>query len=203
MKRLLALVGAAYVGVFGLQIGADSSAGQLFDGQFIFRYDTFGDEQLWTTKLRFTRRVATLSPADALDLGLKVDLAALPPAIVDALKADMVDLDDPAVTLTLLQLNAVVGVVGKVTNGKLESIGTTCALCHSTVDDSLAPGIGRRLDGWPNRDLNVGQIIAAAPGTTSAATLAGRELGPGQFDPRLQAFDGTQLITLNRRRCRC
>ncbi|HET9370485.1 MAG TPA: hypothetical protein VFO19_09570, partial [Vicinamibacterales bacterium] len=134
MKRLFAIVGVLYLVTLGLQIRATSASNPVVDGKFIFRYDTFGDEQLWTTKLRLHEAVATLSPNDALDLGLKVDLEALPPAVVEAIKTNdvnTVDLNDPAVTLTLLQLNAVVGVVGKVTNGRLESIGITCALCHS------------------------------------------------------------------------
>ena len=124
------------------------------DGQAIFRFDTFGDEQLWTGVLRIHEPLATVDPATALAVGLKVDVDALPRAIVAALRAGQVDLTDPAVTTALLQLNAVVGVKGKVNEtGQLTSVGVTCALCHSTVDNSLARGIGKRLDGWANRDL--------------------------------------------------
>ena len=188
----------AYLAALGMQLRTDASAAQLFDGKAIFRFDTFGDEQLWTTKLRLHEAVATLAPVDALGLGLKVDVDALPPAIVDAVTANPALLSDPAVTVKLIELNAVVGVVGRVTNGHLDSIGTTCALCHSTVDNSFAAGIGHRLDGWPNRDLNVGQIIAAAPGTTDEQRGLVENWGPGFFDPRLQAFDGTNFIMLNK-----
>src|SRR5512145_3552810 len=124
-------------------------------GQAIFRYDTFGDEQLWTDVLRMHEVVATVPPATALAVGLKVDVEALPPEIIAALQAGQVDLTNPAVTVELLRLNAVVGVQGKVNDlGQLTSIGITCALCHSSVDNLFAPGIGRRLDGWANIDLN-------------------------------------------------
>ena len=103
-----------------------------------------------------------LSPATALGVGLKVDVDALPAALKGKLGRGEVDLNDPATTLALLQLNAVVGVQGFFDKaGKIESVGITCTLCHGTVDDSFAPGIGKRLDGWANRDLNVGAIIAA------------------------------------------
>ena len=138
-------------------------AGHL-DGQAIFRYDTFGDEQLWTSVLRMHEAVATVDPATALAVGLKVDADALPPAIIAALRAGDVDLTDPAVTTELLRLNAVVGIKGTVSNaGQLTSIGITCALCHSSVDDSFTKGIGKRLDGWANVDLNVGAIVALSP----------------------------------------
>lgn len=170
----------------------------LEDGQQIFRFDTFGDEQLWTDTLRLHEAIATVSPATALAVGLKVDVQALPRAVARALRAGDVDLDDPAVTKLLLQLDAVVGVKGDVTTaGELRSIGITCALCHSVVDDSLDTGIGRRLDGWPNRDLNVGEIIALSPVLTDAQRAVFRSWGKGKFDPRLQAFDGTQLVSLN------
>ena len=127
------------------------------DGQAIFRFDTFGDEQLWTNVLRMHEPIATVDPATALAVGLKVDVDALPPEIVAALRAGQVDLTSPAVTKDLLLLNAVVGVKGSVNEtGQLNSVGITCALCHSTVDNSFAPGIGKRLDGWANLDLNVG-----------------------------------------------
>src|SRR5690606_39963647 len=115
-----------------------------------------------------------VSPQAALELGLKVDVHALPPSVVRALRRGEVDLEDPAVTLTLLELDAVVGVVGFFDDDdRLESVGITCALCHSTVDDSFAPGIGRRLDGWANRDLDVGAIISSAPSVTPFARVLG------------------------------
>ncbi len=168
------------------------------DGQGIFRYDTFGDEQLWTNVLRMHEPIATIGPATALAVGLKVDVNALPHAIVAALRAKQVDLTSPAVTATLLRLNAVVGVKGTVNeSGELTGVGITCALCHSTVDNSFAPGIGRRLDGWANRDLNVGAILALSPALPDALKAELRTWGPGKYDPRHHAFDGTNLIPLN------
>jgi mono/diheme cytochrome c family protein len=167
------------------------------NGQQIFRFDTFGDEQLWTGTLQMQQALASVSPATALSVGLKVDVDALPPAIVDALKKGQVNLNDPAVTLQLLSLNAVVGVIGRVNGSALESIGVTCALCHSTVDNSLTAGIGKRLDGWANRDLNVGAIVALSPVLTEAQKAVFNSWGPGRYDPRLQAFNGTTLISLN------
>jgi hypothetical protein len=165
------------------------------DGQSIFRFDTFGDEQLWTDTLRMQEALQNVSPRTALSVGLKVDSDALPPEVINAIKAGQVNLDDPAVTIQLFRLNAVIGVIGRVIDGnKLKSVGITCALCHSTVDDSVAPGIGRRLDGWPNRSLNVGAIIALSPAVTNKALF--RSWGPGKFDPRLQIFNGTSLVPL-------
>jgi len=132
-----------------------STIGQLKhrEGQAIFRFDTFGDEQLWTDTLRMHEVIPKVDPATALAVGLKVDVEALPQAVITALANGQVDLKDPAVTVELLRLNAVVGVKGTVSDtGQLTSVGITCALCHSSVDDSFAPGIGRRLDGWANTD---------------------------------------------------
>jgi hypothetical protein len=167
------------------------------DGQEIFRYDTFGDEQLWTDVLRMHEVVATVDPATALQVGLKVDVEALPRQLIAALRAGNVDLTDPAVTAQLLRLDAVVGLSARVDGrGRIRSLGTTCALCHSTVDDSFAPGIGRRLDGWPNRDLNVGVILGLSP-ALAAFKEEFAEWGPGKYDPRHHAFDGTSLQLLN------
>lgn len=167
-------------------------------GQRIFRYDTFGDEQLWTDVLRMHEVLATVPPATALSVGLKVDVEALPREIVAALKAGQVDLTDPAVTVELLRLNAVVGVRGKVDRlGQLTSVGITCALCHSTVDDSFTAGIGRRLDGWANTDLNVGAIVALSPALDAPTKAEFNAWGPGKYDPRHHAFDGTNIIPLN------
>ena len=167
-------------------------------GQGIFRFDTFGDEQLWTNVLRMHEVIPAVSPATALAVGLKVDVDALPPAIVDALRAGAVDLTDPAVTVALLRLNAVVGVKGTVNGaGQLTKVGITCALCHSSVDDSFAPGIGKRLDGWANRDLNVGAIVALSPALDDATKAEFRSWGPGMYDPRHHAFDGTNIVPLN------
>ena len=168
-----------------------------FDGRAIFRFDTFDDEQLWTDTLRLHETVQHLSPAAALGLGLKVDADALPPPVKRALAAGQLDVNDPRVTRQLLELDAVVGVVGKVTGNRVKSVGVTCALCHSTVDDSLAPGIGRRLDGWPNLDLDPGKIAAAAPGFPDALREEFRAWGPGKYDPRHHIFNGTNLIVLN------
>lgn len=169
------------------------------DGQAIFRFDTFGDEQLWTDTLRMHEVVATVDPLTALGVGLKVDVQALPPALIEALKTPGgVDLTDPAVTIELLRLNAVVGLKGTVNDsGQLTSLGTTCALCHSTVDDSFAPGIGNRLDGWANGDLNVGVIVALSPAIDDDTRAEFRNWGPGKYDPRHHAFNGTDIIPLN------
>jgi hypothetical protein len=167
-------------------------------GRRIFRYDTFGDEQLWTGVLRMHEVVATVPPATALAVGLKVDVDALPPAVIEALRAGQVDLTDPAVTIELLRLDAVVGVQGKVNDlGQLTSVGITCALCHSSVDDSFTTGIGRRMDGWANTDLNVGAIVALSPALDDATKAEFNTWGPGKYDPRHHAFDGTNLIPLN------
>jgi mono/diheme cytochrome c family protein len=168
------------------------------DGQAIFRFDTFGDEQLWTNVLHMHEAIATVAPATALAVGLKVDVEALPPEIIAALRAGQIDLTNPAVTIELLRLNAVVGVKGKVNEtGHLTSVGITCAFCHSTVDNSLAPGIGKRLDGWANLTLNVGAIVALSPALDDALKAEFRTWGPGKYDPRHHAFDGTNIISLN------
>src|SRR5687768_7740456 len=167
-------------------------------GQYIFRYDTFGDEQLWTDVLKMHDVVKTVSPATALAVGLKVDVDALPAGVIDALKAGKVNLNDPAVTTELLRLNSVVGVVGKVgESGELKSVGITCALCHSSVDDSFTKGIGKRLDGWANTDLNVGAIVALSPALDPGLKAEFNAWGPGKYDPRHHAFDGTNIIGLN------
>src|SRR5262249_28393075 len=144
-------------------------------GRQTFRFDTFGDEHFWGDTLKLHQAIEGsrfggvgpgVSPATALAVGLKVDAEALPDSLVDAIPNGRIDLNDPANTLALLNLNAVVGVRaigGPDGNGGLRSMGITCALCHSTVDDAIAPGIGRRRDGWPNRDLNVGAIVALSP----------------------------------------
>ena len=192
------------------------------EGRETFRYDTFGDEAFWGDTIRLHEAIAGsanggvgdgVSPATALALGLKVDVDALPQEVIDALIAGQVDLEDPATTLALLRANSVVGVKGIfAADGSLESVGINCALCHSTVDDSFAPGIGQRLDGWPNRNLNVGVIIAAAPDLSVVATLLGvdeptlrtvlNSWGPGKFDAAVfldgKAFreDGASGATL-------
>ena len=168
------------------------------DGRSIFRFDTFGDEQLWTDVLRMHEVLPGVSPATALSVGLKVDADALPGNVVGALRSGDVDVNDPAVTIQLLRVNAVVGVIGTVTDdGQLTKVGITCALCHSTVDDSVAPGIGRRLDGWGNTDLNVGAIVGLSPAIDDATRAEFATWGPGKYDPRHHAFNGTALIPLN------
>ena len=138
-------------------------------GRDVFRYDTFGDQGFWGDSLQLHKAIEGsklggvgpgLSPRNALAAGLKVDAAALPAAVVQAIKKGKVNLDSPKTTLALIKLNAVVGVKGFFNaKGTLSSVGLTCAVCHSTVDNSFAKGIGRRLDGWANRDLNVGAVI--------------------------------------------
>ena len=174
-------------------------------GRKTFRFDTFGDQKFWGGTLRLHRAIAGkpnggvgpgVSPRTALSVGLKVDVDALPAAVRDALAAGKVDLDDPAVTLALLKLNSVVGVKGFfASDGSLRSVGIECALCHSTVDDSFAPGIGKRLDGWANRDLNVGAIVSLSPNLQPVADLLHTDVatvktvlaawGPGKFDAQL------------------
>jgi mono/diheme cytochrome c family protein len=167
-------------------------------GQAIFRYDTFGDEQLWTDVLRMHEVIATVPPATALAVGLKVDVEALPPEIIAALQGGDVDLTNPGVTVELLRLNAVVGVQGKVDDlGQLTRVGITCALCHSSVDNSFAPGIGKRLDGWANVDLNVGAIVALSPVLDAATKAEFNAWGPGKYDPRHHFFDGINIVPLN------
>lgn len=161
------------------------SPAMIAEGQRIFRFDTFGDEQLWTDRLRMHEVVETLDPVTALSLGLKVDADALPAGLLDS-----VDLDDPGTTIALLKLNAVVGLQATVNaDNRVTRLGVTCALCHSTVDDSAAPGIGRRLDGWPNRSLNVGAIIASSPAVPDSAKAIYNSWGPGKYDPRFN-IDG-------------
>ncbi|HEX7126518.1 MAG TPA: hypothetical protein VF406_12225 [Thermodesulfobacteriota bacterium] len=233
MSRPLSVVLLAALAA--LSIGADAGLGPPHDravdrharrlveeGRRIFRFDTFGDEAFWGDTLGLHRAIAGealggvgpgLGPNAALGLGLKVDAEALPRPLVRRLQAGNVDLDAPATTLDLLRLNAVVGVTGFFDDGGgLRSIGIQCALCHSTVDDSLAPGIGRRLDGWANRDLDIGAIVALAPDLEAFATLLEvdestvrtvlRSWGPGKFDAELvldgKAFrpDGKSAATL-------
>lgn len=158
-------------------------------GKEVFRFDTFGDEAQWTDKLRMHQVIETaVDPVTALSVGLKVDAEALPPAVVQGIKDGSVDLKSPATTVALIKLNAVVGVVGKVetVNGKdrLVRMGVTCALCHSTVDNSFSDGIGKRLDGWANRDLNPGAIIALSPALSAAQKAVYNSWGKGKYDPR-------------------
>jgi mono/diheme cytochrome c family protein len=158
-----------------------ASAALVAEGKQIFRFDTFGDEQLWTDTLRLHEVVETnVDPTTALGVGLKVDADALPAGILDT-----ADLKSPATTVALLGMNAVVGLQATVSaDGRIERLGVTCALCHSSVDDSVMPGIGRRLDGWPNRDLNVGAIIALSPALSADKKAVYNSWGPGKYDPR-------------------
>ena len=177
----------------------------LAEGREIFRYDSFGSEDFWGGKLRLHEAIlgekqggvgAGLTPRDALKAGLKVDAGKLPKIMVEVIKEGAVSLDNPETTLELLRANAVVGVKGVFDGDKrMTSIGITCALCHSTVDNSLAKGIGSRLDGWPNRDLNVGAVVAMAPTLKPFADLLGVDeatvrkvltsWGPGKYDAEL------------------
>ncbi len=179
---------------------------QLFDeGRKIFRYDTFGSEAFWGGQLRLHEAILGdkqggvgpgLTPRQALQVGLKVDIGALPRILVEVLRQGSVSLDKSETTLELLRANAVVGVTGIFDRDKkMTGIGIHCALCHSTVDDSFAKGIGRRLDGWPNRDLDVGAIVALAPSVKPFETLLGvddatvrkvlKSWGPGKYDAEL------------------
>jgi hypothetical protein len=155
----------------------------MFDGQEVFRYDTFGDEVFWTGTLRLHEAIqAALDPVTALALGLKVDADALPDGILET-----ADLGDPATTVALIGLDAVVGVKGTVDSaGNLTSVGITCALCHSDVDDSIMDGIGVRIDGAANRDLDPGAIIALSPGLAGMDEVLAvyDSWGPGRYDAR-------------------
>ncbi|HEX2462989.1 MAG TPA: c-type cytochrome [Thermoanaerobaculia bacterium] len=167
------------------------------NGRAIFRFETFGDEQLWTDVLRMHEVIPdVVDPLTALDVGLKLDVEALPPEVLDAI-ANGVGLDDPAVTVELIRLDSVVGVVGNVEDGVLTSVGVTCALCHSTVDDSFGTGVGHRLDGWPNRDLDPGRILSLSPFFDEGTKDLLDDWGPGKYDPRHHAFDGTNVLFLN------
>lgn len=178
----------------------DRSPQTLAAGQRIFRYETFGDEQFWTDTARMPEVVQkSVSPAVALSVGLKVDADAIPPDVAQAIKSGKVDLKNPATTVTLLKLNAIVGLNGTVnTVGRKDTLirlGITCALCHSTVDSAFAPGIGHRKDGWPNRDLNVGAIIALSPAIPPAQKTVLKSWGPGKYDPRTNIDGkGTPLV---------
>jgi hypothetical protein len=196
----------------------------LAEGMQIFRYDTFGSEDFWGGQVKLHQAIqggkfggagSGVSPKQALELGLKVDMEAVPKNVATAIKAGRVDLNDPANTLLLLKANAVVGVTGFFNeDGKsLKSVGIQCALCHSTVDNAFMPGIGRRLDGWPNRDLDIGAIVAAAPDLSAFVKMLEVDeatvkkvltsWGPGKFDAALnldgKAFrpDGKPAATLN------
>jgi mono/diheme cytochrome c family protein len=178
----------------GFDVTSDMSPQTLADGRQIFRFDTFGDEQFWTDTARMHEVVQkSVSPATALSVGLKVDAEAIPAPVAQAIRAGQVDLNSPATTVTLLKLNAVVGLRGTVNtvNGRdtLVRLGITCALCHSTVDNSFSRGIGRRRDGWPNTDLNVGAIVALSPAITAAQRTVYSSWGPGKYDPRFN-LDG-------------
>jgi cytochrome c5 len=191
-------------------------------GRRIFRFDTFGDEVFWGGTLRLHEAIEGerfggigpgLTPAAALSLGLKIDAEALSPSVIEAIRRGRVDLNDAAVTIAALDAGAIVGVSARRDSaGGLQTVGIQCSLCHSTVDDAVAPGIGRRLDGWPNRDLNVGAIIALAPDLSAVADLLQTDQvtvravlhswGPGRFDAQLfldgKAFrpDGRTAATL-------
>jgi hypothetical protein len=202
------------------QIISSNAQEMLKRGKEIFRFDTFGDEAFWGDALRLHQAIAGekqggvgpgVSPKTALAVGLKVDLDALPASLVDQLKAGKVNLDDPATTLALLKVNSVIGVTGRFDNqGKLVSMGIQCALCHSSVDDALVPGIGHRLDGWGARDLNIGAIISLAPNLQPFVDLLGVDAatvkkvlgswGPGCFDAELDK-DGKGLRPDGKRAC--
>jgi hypothetical protein len=188
-----------------LRSARTSNASRLVaQGRRVFRFDTFGDQAFWGGALQLNRAIAGkknggvgpgVSPKTALSVGLKVDATKIPKRVAAAIKAGKVNLNDPKVTLTLLKLNAVVGLRGFFQGKRLRSVGITCAVCHSTVDNSFAPGIGRRLDGWPNRDLNVGAIVSLAPNKKPLTDLlqvneatVNKVLaawGPGKFDAEL------------------
>ena len=201
---------------------SDNARQMMEQGKQIFRYDSFGDEAYWTDKLKLHQAIQGskfggvgpgVSPKTALAVGLKVDMDALPADLVEKIKKGEVNLDDPATTLALINLNSVLGVKGTFNkDGSLKAVGLSCAVCHSTVDDAFAPGIGHRLDGWPNQDLNVGAIVSLAPDLSALTSLLRVDeqtvkkvlasWGPGKFDAELnldgKAFrpDGKPAATL-------
>ena len=204
-------------GIASMQATAGPPQDLISQGKQIFRFDTFGDEDFWGGQLQLHQAIEGeqfggvgpgVSPATALAVGLKVDMQALPDSLQNKLRKGQINLNDPAVTLALLKLNAVVGLTGFFnSDGSLSSIGIQCALCHSTVDNSFAPGIGKRLDGWANRDLNVGAIVALSPDLSPFQNLLGvdrdtvitvlNSWGPGKFDAELvldgKAFNPQQV----------
>ena len=210
------------VGPAAMDTTLSNSRRMVEEGRRTFRFDTFGSEAFWGEAIKLHQAIAGakhggvgggVSPKTALAVGLKVDSEALPASLVSQIKNGAVNLDDPATTLALLKLDAVVGVKGLFDGGgALRSMGVTCALCHSTVDDSFAPGIGHRLDGWANRDLNVGVITSLAPNLQPIADLLKVDVptvkkvltswGPGKYDAELdkdgKAFrpDGKSAATL-------
>jgi hypothetical protein len=228
-----AVLGAGAFGQKRTETGADAKLDtsvrenahrMLAEGMRTFRLDTFGSEEFWVGAVKLHQAIEGeklggvgpgLSPKKALELGLKVDATAVPKPMADLIKAGKANLDDPNVTLALLKANAVVGVTGFFNqDGKsLKSVGIQCALCHSTVDDSFAPGIGHRLDGWPNRDLDIGAIVATAPDLSAFVKMLEVDeatvrkvltsWGPGKFDAELnldgKAFrpDGKSAATPN------
>ena len=229
MRLNAVLVGLALLPVLGSKALADDdrqiaahAQRTLEEGRRIFRFETFGSEAFWGDALQMHKAIAGeknggvgagVSPKTALSVGLKVDAEALPAELVAQIKAGKVNLDDPATTLALLKLNAVVGVTGMFdASGRIRTMGIQCAFCHSNVDDSFAPGIGKRLDGWANRDLNVGAIVSLAPNLKPFTDLLGVDeatvkkvlasWGPGRYDAILdkdgKAFrpDGKQAGTL-------
>jgi hypothetical protein len=182
----------------------ENSARMLREGREIFRHDTFGSEAFWGDRVKLHQALAGaahggvgpgVTAHQALQLGLKVDVGKLPAILVQAIRGGHVSLEKVETTLELLRADAVVGVKAHFEGSRMTSIGITCALCHSTVDDSLAKGIGRRLDGWPNRDLDVGAIVASAPDLSPFTALLGaddatvrkvlRSWGPGKYDAEL------------------
>ena len=194
-----ALAGWAISG--GAAPAAAPASGLAKQGQQIFRFDTFGDETQWSDALRMHEVIRTaVDPKTALSVGLKVDAQALPAAVVKGIQDGSISLTSPETTVALLKLNAVVGLKGQVETIKgkdtLVRVGVTCALCHSTVDDSFSPGIGKRLDGWPNRDLNVGAIIALSPALSAAQKAVYNSWGKGKYDPRYNQDqrNGPQVI---------
>jgi len=182
-------------------VASVSTADLIEQGRATFRYETFGDETQWTDTLRMHEVIrSAVDPTTALAVGLKVDSQALPAEVVKGIRDGSISLKSPATTVALLKMNAVVGLQGTVEtrDGKdtLTRVGVTCALCHSTVDDSFAPGIGKRLDGWPNRDLDPGAIIALSPALSPAQKATYKSWGKGKYDPRfnLDGKSGAQVI---------
>jgi len=224
LKLIILLVGISVAMVYSLNRGraqradkesafdrqiSENSRRMFEEGKQIFRYDTFGDEAYWSDKLKLHQAIQGskfggvgpgVSPKTALAVGLKVDMDALPADLVEKIKKGEVNLDDPATTLALIKLDSVLGVKGTFNkDGSLKAVGLSCAVCHSTVDDAFAPGIGHRLDGWSNQERSVGAIASLAPDLSTLTSLLQVDeatvkkvlasWGPGKYDAELN-LDG-------------
>ncbi|MDQ3516854.1 MAG: hypothetical protein M3466_00430 [Gemmatimonadota bacterium] len=147
-------------------------------GREVFRFETFGNERFFTDALRLPAGMvaAAVTPRQLLALGVSIDIEAVPAAIRALLtSAPASVLDDPAMTIALINANSAVGLPIKDSNGdgvldvtRGDKVGSSCALCHSPAAEGAVfsvPGggsIGRRQDGLASHNLNFGRLIATA-----------------------------------------